>query len=230
MGIPFFIEGFVLLTVPIEKFKDRRTLIVLFCIVILGNIMILSIPSSWRTFDTGGESMIENIWIFGAWNQYNRLDPDSDYADSGTFQDLPNYSVLIFINISTSVLLLSGSVFFLGKNRWRSNKLQRVAGIIFSVAAIIGLTSVLMFRSFYRLTYYPDMDFYIAYYVGLVYFPIAIIGGLRSIFFPSQLPKPVITPGPEQEGILMDEEKKDKKRRKLFKQIDYIEEVAKDDY
>ncbi len=218
------------MTLPIEKFKDRRTLIVLFCIVVLGNIMILSIPSSWRNFDVGGESMIENIWIFGAWNQYNRLDPESAYADSGIFRDLPNYSVVIFIFIIISTVFLFCSAFFLGKNRWRSNTLQRIAGIVFSAAAIIGLTSVLMFRSFYRLTYYPDMDFYIAYYVGLVYFPIAFIGGLRSLFFPSQLPKPVITPGPEQEGILMDEEKKDKKRRKFFKQIDYIEEVAKDDY
>ncbi|MCK5046307.1 MAG: hypothetical protein KAS22_06990 [Candidatus Heimdallarchaeota archaeon] len=218
------------MTVPIEKFKDRRTLIVLFCIVILGNIMILSIPCSWRNFDVGGESMIENIWIFGAWNQYNRLDPDSANADSGTFRDLPNYSVVIFIFIIISTVFLFCSAFFLGKNRWRNNTLQRIAGIIFSAAAIVGLASVLMFRSFYRLTYFPDMDFYLAYYVGLVYFPIAFIGGLRSLFFPSQLPQPVITPGPEQEGILMDEEKKDKKRRKLFKQIDYIEEVAKDDY
>ena len=226
----FFLAGIILLTVPIEKFKDRRTLIVLFCIVVLGNIMILGIPCSWRTFDAGSESMIENIWIFGAWNQYNRLDPDSIYADSGGFQSLPNYSVLIFIFVITSILLLSSSVFFLGKNKWRSNKLQRIAGIVFSVAAIVGLSSVLMFRSFYRLTYYPDMDFYIAYFVGLVYFPIAFIGGLRSILFPSQLPKPVITPAPEQEGLLLDEEKKDKKRRKLFQQIEYIDEVAKDDY
>jgi hypothetical protein len=218
------------LTVPIEKYRDRRTLVVLFCIVLLGNAMIFGIPCSWRTFTAGSESMIENIWIFGAWRQYNRLDPESVYADSGTFRTLPNYSVAIFILIVISAVFLFSSAFFLGKNKWRSTKLQRIAGIIFSVSAIIGLVSVLMFRSFYRLTYFPDMDFYIAYYVGLVYLPLAILGGLRSVFFPTQLAKPVITPGPEQEGLLMDEEKKDKKRKKLFQHIDYIEEVAKDDY
>lgn len=218
------------MTVSTEKHRDRWTLIILFCIVLLGNAMIFGIPCSWRTFTAGTESMIENIWIFGAWQQYNRLDPASIYADGGTFRTLPNYSIVIFIFIVISAVFLFCSAFFLGKNKWRSNKLQRIAGIVFSISAIIGLASVLMFRSFYRLTYYPDMDFYIAYYVGLVYFPVAFLGGLRSAFFPTQLPKPVITPGPEQEGILMDEEKKDKKRRKLFKQIDYIEEVAKDDY
>lgn len=218
------------MTASTEKHRDRWTLIILFCIVLLGNAMIFGIPCSWRTFTAGTESMIENIWIFGAWQQYNRLDPASIYADGGTFRTLPNYSIVIFIFIVISAVFLFCSAFFLGKNKWRSNTLQRIAGMVFSISAIIGLASILMFRSFYRLTYYPDMDFYIAYYVGLVYFPIAFIGGLRSIFFPSQLPKPVITPGPEQEGILMDEEKKDKKRRKLFKQIDYIEEVAKDDY
>ncbi|NHJ32848.1 MAG: hypothetical protein FK732_08295 [Asgard group archaeon] len=218
------------MTVPIEKYRDRWTLIVLFCIVLLGNSMVFAIPCSWRTFTAGSEAMIENIWIFGGWRQFNRLDPDSIYTDSGTFRTLPNYSIAILILVIVSAILLFSSAFFLGKNKWRSNTLQRIAGMVFSASAIIGLTSILMFRSFYRLTYYPDMDFYIAYYVGLVYFPLAFIGGLRSIFFPSQLPKPVITEGPEQEGLLMDEEKKYKKRRKLFQQIEYIEEVAKDDY
>jgi len=218
------------MTEPIEKYKDRWTLIILFCIVLLGNSMIFGTPFSWRTFTAGTESMIENIWIYGRWHQYNRLDSNSIYADYGTFRTLPNFNVWILVFVIISAVFLFSSAFFLGKNKWRSNKLQRIAGIVFSAAAIIGLTSILMFRSFYRLSYYPDMDFYIGYYVGLVYFPIAFIGGLRSLFFPSQLLKPVITPGPEQEGILMDEEKKDKKRRKLFKQIDYIEEVAKDDY
>ena len=53
----------------------------------------------------------------------------------------------------------------------------------------------------------------------------------QDLSFPGYLGENGATaPGPEQEGILMDEEKKDKKRRQLFKQIDYIEEVAKDDY
>ena len=218
------------MTVPIEKYRDRWTLIVLFCLVLLGNIMILSIPCSWRTYTEGTEQMTENIWIFGGWQQYNRLDPESEYNNAGTFRELPNYNVGILVLIIISVIFLFFSAFFLGRNRWRSNTLQRIAGIVFSIAAVIGLTSVLLFRSFYRTIYYPDIDFYIAYFVGLVYFPIAFLGGLRSVFFPSQIPKPIITPGPEQEGVLMDEEKKDKKRRKLFQEIEYIEEVAKDEY
>ena len=76
------------MTVPIEKFKDRRMLIVLLCIVFLGNFIIIGVPYSWRTYDENGESMIENIWIFGAWNRYNRLDPQSEFADAGGYWEL----------------------------------------------------------------------------------------------------------------------------------------------
>ena len=210
-----------------EKYLDRRSLIVFIAIVFFGDITILSVPFLHGTYEDFGYTWFTDIWGFGAWINYNRI--DNDMSTSGSFHDLVGYSAVIISFLIISLVMITVSTFFLGKNRWRSNTLQKSAGGAVSLFSLVGLTAVILF-AFYHNNYNESyMKYFIGFYVAIIFFSFVFLVGLKNIVFPNQIPKPIITPPPSQEKFLP-EKQKDEKRSKLFDYIDEIDDSSKEEY
>jgi len=210
-----------------EKYFDRWTLIAFIAFVFLGDITILSIPFLHGAYEDLGYTWFTDIWGFGTWVNYNRI--DTDMTTSGSFRDLVGFSAVIIAFLFISIVMITVSIFFLGKNRWRNETLQRSAGGSVSLFAVIGLISVILFAIYHKNNSESYMTYFAGFYIALIFFSLVFLGGIKNIFITNQLSKPIITPPPTKEELLP-EDKKDEKRSKLFDYIEEIDETAKEEY
>ena len=210
-----------------EKYLDRWTLIALIAIVFLGDISILATPFLHGTYEDLGYTWFKDIWGFGGWVHYNRV--DNDLTTQGRFTDLPGFSALIISFLFISLIMITISVFFLGRNIWRSNALQRFAGGSILLFSLIGIITVILFAVYHSSYSEAYMNYTGGFYIAIIFYSFMFFAGLKNIIFPNQLKRPKITPPPTQEELIPEEEK-DEKRSKLFEYIEKIDETAREDY
>ena len=206
---------------------DRRSLIAFIAIVFFGDISVLSLPFLHGTYEDLGYTWFTDVWGFGAWVNYNRV--DNDMTTKGMFSDLVGYSAVIISFLVISLVMITVCTFFLGRNRWRNNALQRSAGGAVSLFSLIGLIAVILFAIYHINNSESYMKYFIGFYVAIIFFSFVFLGGLKNMIFPNQIPKPIITPPPTQEKFLPKKEK-DEKRSKLFEYIDEIDDSSKEEY
>ncbi|MFW9922392.1 MAG: hypothetical protein ACFFDW_03785 [Candidatus Thorarchaeota archaeon] len=213
------------MAVSIEKHRDKTYIIILMALIIFLNIAILVIPFTFSVFDKSGVTWNRTIWFYGAWFEFDRIEETQDFG--GIWTDLPGYSVAIGIIILVAIVFTTVAIFFTGKNKWRNPTIQRIGAIFVETGAILGFIGTMLFWRFGQIqTFDLTMQYYIGFYVAVIYFPLIMVLNFRSIIVSNQLPKPKETPPPSQEGILMDEGKKIRKKRQLFKHIDDIQEAV----
>lgn len=209
-----------------EKYLDSWTLIALIAIVFLGDISILATPFLHGTYEDLGYTWFIDIWGFGGWVNYNRV--DNDMTTTGMFSDLTGFSVVIILFLFISLIVITVSVFFLGRNKWRSNTLQKSAGGSISFFSLMGLMAVILFAVYHNNNSETHMKYSGGFYIAIIFYSFVFFAGLKNIIFPNQLRKPKITSPPTQEKLIS-EEVKDEKRSKLFDYIEKIDDSAKDD-
>lgn len=216
---------------PLGKTRDKTYITIMMLAIIFTSICIGFIPFTNSIWDEGDITWHKFTWSCGGWHQYDRID-DNEYEDSYGFYDLTDgYSAVITTLFIIAIVLPFIAVFFIGKNRWQSFIFQRVFGSIITLGAIAGILATIFFGLFYmKQTVDPYMELYIGFFVSSIYYPCLFIMSIKPIITSNQIPKPVITPPPPQEGQLSPEEKKDAIRRQLFHHVDDIKEDIKEDY
>ncbi len=218
------------MTVSVERFRDRTYLIILFSIIVLSNFCIIAFPFAHSEYtDEEDITWRTDVWFAGLWHTYDRLDEDSD--EGGGWWTLPDYKIEILILVLTGLVVIFASIFFTGRNKWRSFTLQRISGAFMFLSSALGfIGTFLFFRFLNNQSFDPLLELEYGFYYAVVYFPLLMAASIYAMVKSVQLPIPEITPPPPQEGILISEEKKDAKRRKLFQHLDDIEEEADERY
>ncbi len=205
-------------------------MIVLFSIVVLSNFCIIAFPFAHSKY-TDEEDITWRIDVSfaGLWHTYDRIDEDSD--EGVAWWSLPDYKIEILVLVLTGFVVIFASIFFTGRNKWRSFKLQRISSTFMLFGSIIGfIGTMLFFRFLNNQSFDPLLELQYGFYYAAVYFPLLMAASIYAMVKSVQLPIPEITPPPTQEGILISEEKKDAKRRKLFEHLDDIKEEVDEQY
>lgn len=199
-------------------------------IIFLISACVIGVPFTHSIWNDGNVTWHRSTWSIGAWKQYDRID-DNEYENIfGFYDSTDGYSVAIIILFVIAIILPFCAVFFIGKNKWQSFTFQRVFASILTIGVIAGILATIFFGVFYsKQTADPYMKFYIGFYVSAICYPGLLIMSIKSIIISNQIPKPIITPAPPQEGLLLPENKKDAIRRQLFHHIDDIKESTEDD-
>ncbi len=199
--------------------------------IIFTSICIGAVPFTHSNWNDGNVTWHRSTWSVGAWFQYDRID-DNEYDNfSGIYDSTDGYSIAIVILFAIAIILPFIAVFFIGKNRWQSFTFQRIFASMITVGAIAGVLATIFFGLFYgKQTVDPNMKFYIGFYIAAIYYPCLLVMSIKPIITSNQIPKPVITPPPHQEGQLLPQKKKDVIRRQLFQHVDDIKEEIKEEY
>lgn len=210
-----------------EKFRDRTYLIILFSFIGLSNFCIIVFPFAHSEItDIEGVTWRTDVWFAGFWHKYDRLATENT-DEGGGWWTLNDYRIEIMILVLTGILIIFGSIFFTGRNRWRSFKVQRIGGAFMLIGSILGFIGIMLFiRFLHNQSFDPLLKLHYGFYYAAVYFPLIMLASIYAMIKSVQLPIPEKKPAPPQEGILMSEDKKDAKRRKFFESIDDINEEA----
>ncbi|MHA1155306.1 MAG: hypothetical protein ACTSQK_04285 [Candidatus Heimdallarchaeota archaeon] len=218
------------MTMPLEKTRDKTYITIMLVAIFFCSICIGFIPFTNSIWDDGAITWHKFTWSIGGWYQYDRIDDNAFDNIGGFYDSTDGYSVAIIILFLIAIALPLIAVFLIGKNKWQSFTFQRVFASIIALGAVAGILATIFFGLFYsKQTVDPTMKFYIGFYIAAIYYPCLLIASIKPIVTSNQKPKPVITPGPPQEGQLFPEKKKDAMRRQLFHHVDDIKEEIKED-
>jgi len=139
--------------------------------------------------------------------------------------ELEGFTALLISILIISLVMITVCTFFLGRNRWRSNALQKTVGGVISFFALTGLTFVILFANYHNRFSESYMIYSGGFYIAIIFFTFVFFGGMKNVLFPTQLNEPKRISKPKKEKF----SEKDKKRSKLIGYIEEIDETAKEE-